>query len=143
MALDPRLEPGRVIFYPCRFDPLSDKESPHYIVLSGRREVHFLYFVIKTQPSPYQKRNEEALKHFVPIAREPDHRFLDYNSVIWCGQLYPERIYNIAQHVKEKRNSVKGKISNEVRRKILEKMGDDTLKLLTEDQRRDVLNYLG
>lgn len=143
MAIDPRLEPGRVIYYPCKFDPLSARESPHYIVLADRTETHFLYFAIVTEPSPYQETNEEALKHFVAIAKDPDHKFLDHNSLVWCGQLHVERVYNIVQHIRERPRSIKGKISNQVRQEILKIMSNGSLKLLSEKQRQGVLNYLG
>jgi len=142
MAIDPRLGPGRVIYYPCKFDPLSARESPHYIVLADRTETHFLYFAIVTQPSRYQEKNNEALNHFVRIAKEPDHRFLDYDSLVWCGELHAERNFNIVQHIREKPRSIKAKISDEVRQEILNIMSNDSLKLLSESQRQGIIKYL-
>ena len=96
-----------------------------------------------TEPSPYQKTSEDALKHFVAIAKEPDHKFLDYNCLVWCGQLHVERVFRIVQHIREKPRSVKGKINDEVRRKILEIMSNDDLKLLSSAERKAVIQYLG
>lgn len=144
MAYDSRLEPARVIHFPCRFNPIKpDEISPHLIILAGRTDFHFHYFPIVTEPSPFQKDNEESLRNFVPIAKEPNHPFLAYDSLVWCGQLHVERIQNIAQHVRVKPKDIKGKIDDETRKKILQKMNDKTLKLLSDEQRKRVIKYLG
>ena len=135
MAIDPRLEAGRVVYYPTEF-------GPHHIILAGITPVHFRYLVIKTQPSPWQKTKPEQLKHFVKIDQK-NHTFLKYDSVIFCGQLHAERIYNISQHVREKSGDVKDKISENVRARILGIVRDKTLKLLSEEERAAITKYLG
>jgi hypothetical protein len=141
MLNNPLLQAGRVVYYPIDFGNPTGI-SPHHIVLAGQTGIHFRYFIIKTEPSPWQKRHLESLKHFVDIDKK-NHPFLDYNSVVYCGELHSERMFNISQQVKEKRAKIRTIISDDVRARILKIMRDKSLKMLSDEERDAVIKYLG
>lgn len=141
MAINPLLQAGRIVYYPIDFGPPTGK-SPHNIVLAGQTGIHFRYFIIKTEPSPWQKRSPESLKHFVGIDKN-NHPFLKYDSQVYCGELHTERIFNISQYVRENPAHLRIKISDEVRAGILRIVRDRSLKMLSDEQRDAVIKYLG
>ena len=139
MAVNPLLEPGRIVYYPIDFGGIIGV-APHHIVLVDHREVFFRYFIIKTEPSPWQKKNKKALKRFVDIDKS-SHPCLRYDSVIYCGELHAERVLKIQQHVREKPKDLKTKISDSVQAEILKRVAVSDV--LSPDEKAAVIAYLG
>lgn len=138
MALNPLLEPGRIVHYPIDFGPPGGV-LPHFVILADCRENQYLVFVIKTKPTRWQETNKDAKEHLVAVDKE-SHPFLNHDSFAYCGELHAIRVFNIVQHVREKPGEIKTKISDKVRVEILRVVQES--KLLSEDQKNGIKNYL-
>lgn len=135
----PLLEPGRIIHFHVDFGPPSGV-LPHFVILADCRDNHYFVFIIRSEPTEWQKTNAEARQHMVVIDKE-SHTFLAHDSLTNCGELTPIRMFSVVQHIREKPADVKCKISDDVCKTILATI--EGSKLLSLDQKEGIKKYLG
>jgi hypothetical protein len=121
----PKLEPGRIFHYPYDFGPPSGVMNK-FLIVADCSQVFYRLFVINTDRTELQKQNHELGRHVLPID-QASHPFLEYDSWVNCGELVVLRRRDGDQHIREKPNDKKCKISPALRDAILTVIEDSKL----------------